>query len=98
MSSDAEYAAFLEKANQDPSIGAGPTQSALRAEKMDFHTTDSGVAIPKVLKEETDSGKWVYTSDADEPFVPVALHFSRSRLPEQCKSSYHLDITNSVQR
>lgn len=84
MSSDAEYAAFLEKANQDPA--ANTTSNASNSGRMEFKTTESGVAIPRILKEGVDGGKWYYTSDADEPFLPVALRFSRSRLPTECES------------
>ncbi|KAM0815067.1 hypothetical protein AB5N19_00860 [Seiridium cardinale] len=68
MASDEDYMAFLNKANEDPS--AGHAKSAASA-KHEFKTTDSGVQVPAVLKSAVKDA--FYTSDADEPFVPVCL-------------------------
>jgi len=66
MSSDADYAAFLDKANQD----SAPAQ-AKDLSKQGYGTKSVNTAIPKVL----ESVEEYYTSDADEPFEPVSLKF-----------------------
>jgi hypothetical protein len=67
MSSDAEYAAFLDKANQDV---APAVQQDLS--KKGYGTKSVNTAVPKALEGVED----YYVSDADEPFEPVALEFS----------------------
>jgi hypothetical protein len=66
MSSDADYASFLDKANQD--TGAAEQQSTL---KKSYGTRNVDTAVPKALEQVQE----YYTSDADEPFEPVALKF-----------------------
>ncbi|KAI1846521.1 hypothetical protein JX265_004955 [Neoarthrinium moseri] len=68
MASDEDYMAFLDKANKDPSEGY-----AKSASKQDFKATDAGVQVPAVLKSAVKDA--FYTSDADEPFVPVCLNW-----------------------
>lgn len=75
MASDEDYMSFLDKANQDPSAGV-PKTNQPRVAKAEFKTTDSGVEIPAPLKEVTQNA--FYTSDADEPFVPVALKWDEA--------------------
>ena len=70
MSSDADYAAFLDKANQD--TGA---VSAQKAQKVGTKSVDT--AVPKSL----ESIEEYYISDADEPFEPVALKFEGDQAP-----------------
>lgn len=67
MSSDADYAAFLDKANQDV---APAEQQDLS--KKGYGTKSVNTAVPKAL----ESVEEYYVSDADEPFEPVALEFS----------------------
>ncbi|KAH7392779.1 hypothetical protein BKA66DRAFT_458282 [Pyrenochaeta sp. MPI-SDFR-AT-0127] len=66
MSSDADYASFLDKANQD--TGSVAQQDA---SKKSFGTKSVNTAVPKALEQVEE----YYTSDADEPFEPVALTF-----------------------
>ncbi|TPX13166.1 uncharacterized protein E0L32_006366 [Thyridium curvatum] len=76
MSSDQDYAAFLDKANQDPSEGKTAAQASGAGggkKAAEFRTTESGVAVPEALRKAAQ-GKF-YTSDADEPFVPFALRW-----------------------
>ncbi|KAI0885347.1 uncharacterized protein GGS22DRAFT_142595 [Annulohypoxylon maeteangense] len=68
MASDADYMAFLDKANEDPSKGYPKAQSS---SKQDFKATDDGAQIPAAIQEATKDS--FYVSDADEPFVPVYL-------------------------
>ncbi|EDU49080.1 hypothetical protein PtrSN002B_004004 [Pyrenophora tritici-repentis] len=70
MSSDADYAAFLDKANQD--IGSAETRDA--SQKQGYGTKSVNTAVPKVLEQVEE----YYVSDADEPFEPVALSFEGS--------------------
>lgn len=67
MSSDADYAAFLDKANEDV---APAEQQDLG--KKGYGTKSVNVEVPKAL----ESVEEYYVSDADEPFEPVALGFS----------------------
>ena len=77
MASDEEYGDFLDKVNQDPNEGQAQTAS----NKVDLKAVDSGVEVPKVLKEATKDA-W-YTSDADEKFTPVVLKFKGKSLPDE---------------
>jgi hypothetical protein len=73
MSSDADYASFLDKANQD--TGAAEQQDA-SSKKKSYSTKSVDTAVPKVLEQVEE----YYVSDADEPFEPVALKFGGSEL------------------
>jgi hypothetical protein len=89
MASDEDYMSFLDKANEDPSKGVAKSQSQGLA-KAQFKTTDQGVEIPAALKEVTKDA--FYVSDADEPFVPVALNWDEAGkgLPDEGES-HHSD-------
>lgn len=67
MSSDADYTAFLDKANQD----TAPAESQ-DTNKKEYGTKSVNTAVPEAL----ESIEEYYISDADEPFEPVALEFS----------------------
>lgn len=69
MSSDADYASFLDKANQD--TGGVEQQNS---SKKSYSTKSVDTAVPKALEQVEE----YYTSDADEPFEPVALKFEGS--------------------
>ena len=64
--SDADYAAFLDKANQDTSGGEATAQS------KKVGTKSVNTQVPSALQSVEE----YYTSDADEPFEPVALSYS----------------------
>lgn len=66
MSSDADYAAFLDKANQDTAPAEQQSSS-----KEGYGTKSVNTSVPKAL----ESVEEYYVSDADEPFEPVALEF-----------------------
>lgn len=70
MSSDADYAAFLEKANQD--TGGATSQDT----KVGHGTTSVDTAVPQALQGVEE----YYVSDADEPFEPVALQFRGAQI------------------
>ncbi len=72
MASDEDYMGFLDKANKDPSEGHAKVQGR----KAEFKTTDHGVKVPEPLLKATQDA--FYVSDADEPFVPVALGWDES--------------------
>lgn len=67
MSSDADYATFLDKANQD--TGSAEAQDA--SQKKSYGTKSVNTAVPSALKQVEE----YYVSDSDEPFEPVALEF-----------------------
>ncbi len=71
MSSDQDYAAFLDKANEDPAKGVAAS-GAGKKKRVEFRTTEEGVTVPAVLIRVCSRGAF-YVSDADEPFKPVAL-------------------------
>ena len=67
--SDADYAAFLEKANQD--TGGATTQ-----ESKQYGTKSVNMAVPKSL-ERVEA---IYISETDAEFEPVALAYSGSSI------------------
>lgn len=67
MASDADYASFLDKANQD--TGASATTQSSSSKK--FSTKSVNTTVPVELEEIQE----YYTSDADEPFEPVSLEW-----------------------
>lgn len=83
MSSDADYAAFLDKANEDVKPAA---QQDLG--KKGYGTKSVNTAVPKAL----ESVEEYYVSDADEPFEPVALEFDGSSVSA---SMYNTDLMAS---
>lgn len=71
MSSDADYASFLDKANQDTgSVEAKGTS------KKTYGTKSVDTSVPKILEQVEE----YYISDADEPFEPVALAYKGSKV------------------
>lgn len=66
MSSDADYAAFLDKANED--VAAAQQQDV---SQKSYGTKSVDTSVPQVLEKVEE----YYVSDADEPFEPVALKF-----------------------
>ncbi|KAJ9141915.1 hypothetical protein NKR23_g7637 [Pleurostoma richardsiae] len=68
MATDDDYMAFLDKANKDPSEGHAKAQGGGSG---GFKAADEGAPVPQALAAAA-RGKF-YTSDADEPFVPVSL-------------------------
>ncbi|KAF2470577.1 uncharacterized protein BDR25DRAFT_325409 [Lindgomyces ingoldianus] len=71
MSSDADYASFLDKANQD----TGAASTAQKSSKQ-YSTKSVNTVVPKVLEGVEEC----YISDADEPFEPVSLRFEGQRV------------------
>lgn len=67
--SDADYAAFLEKANQ-----GGGDVSAQETSSKNYTTKSVDTKVPEALMEVQE----YYVSDADEEFVPVALGYKGS--------------------
>ena len=62
--SDADYEAFLNKANADASGGEATAQA-----RKSYGTKSVNTAVPEVLAGVQE----YYVSEADEPFEPVAL-------------------------
>lgn len=77
MSSDADYASFLDKANQDTGSGTSSTQSK----------TAKSNAVNTEVPEKLQSVEETYTSDADEPFEPVSLKWEGRSIPSASESS-----------
>ncbi|OJD13064.1 hypothetical protein AJ78_06436 [Emergomyces pasteurianus Ep9510] len=72
MSSDDAYAAFLDKANEDPYKNISTTKRQGQDEHLQTRTTDPSQCVPTVLGDV----EMYYTSDVDEAFEPVALDWS----------------------
>ncbi|KAK1639902.1 hypothetical protein BDP81DRAFT_185145 [Colletotrichum phormii] len=87
--SDADYAAFLDKANQDPNEGHATTTSS---KSKEFKAQDKGVEVPKAIQDVLKQDK-VYISDADEPFVGVALQWDEAGkgLPDEVEFAQLID-------
>merc|ERR1712093_521885 len=84
MATDEDYMSFLDKANKDPSEGTAKTQGSANGNgKMEFKATEKGVKVPEVIEEVLGKGEAFYTSDADEPFVGVALKLEGKGLPDE---------------
>jgi len=79
MATDEEYMAFLDKANEDLSVGKSKTTE----KKDELKATDKDINIPSTLVKATEDA-W-YISDADEPFVPVSLWVDSNTLPDERK-------------
>ncbi|KAK7179236.1 hypothetical protein PSPO01_14678 [Paraphaeosphaeria sporulosa] len=73
--SDADYEAFLNKANANSNEGRAQAQS----QSEGYGTKSVNAAVPQALK----SVEATYTSDADEPFEPVALNYDGDEITEQ---------------
>jgi hypothetical protein len=76
MSSDADYEAFLNKANEDSNAGKSSTLS-----KKTVGTKSVNTAVPKTLSEVDE----IYTSESDAPFEPVSLTYKGKNLPSAGK-------------
>lgn len=82
MASDEDYMAFLDKANQDPNEGISGAQGVKDQGKVELKAVDGGVEVPAALVKATEDA--FYVSDADEPFVPVALKLGKGKgLPDE---------------
>ncbi len=81
MATDEDYMSFLDKANQDPNEGTAKTQSS---EKVELKAVDDGVKVPEAISKVLGKGEAFYVSDADEPFVGVALKLGKGKgLPDE---------------
>ena len=78
MSTDAEYEAFLERANQDASNNVSSKQKTVTAsQSTSSHLLTVNTAVPTALQDVEE----YYMSDADEPFEPVSLKWSEKSFP-----------------
>jgi hypothetical protein len=76
MSSDADYMAFLDKANAQRDAGQQQAQtSSTSSNKIRTETVHSGVSVPSSL-ESIDA---YYMSETDEPFEPVVLKWDEAK-------------------
>ncbi|EGO56751.1 hypothetical protein NEUTE1DRAFT_84250 [Neurospora tetrasperma FGSC 2508] len=86
MASDDSYMAFLNKANEDPSLGYPrdrPNPATQKVGSNTFKTRDEGVSPPSPIAKLLEKGDKFYVSDADEPFEGVALKFGEEMLPDE---------------
>lgn len=81
MATDEDYMSFLDKANQDPNEGVAKSQSG---GKVELKAVDEGVKVPEAISKVLGKGEAFYVSDADEPFVGVALKLGKGKgLPDE---------------
>ncbi|KAH7636041.1 hypothetical protein B0T09DRAFT_255642, partial [Sordaria sp. MPI-SDFR-AT-0083] len=88
MASDDSYMAFLNKANEDPSVGYPrdrPDPATQKVGGNGFKTRDEDVDLPSPIAKLLDKGDKFYVSDADEPFEGVALKYGGGSLPDEEK-------------
>lgn len=82
MSSDADYASFLDKANQDTGANkpssTTQTQTQSKSQAAKTKAVNTKAAVPSVLQDV----KVDYTSEADEPFEGVSLSYEGKGLPD----------------
>ncbi|KAK3392647.1 hypothetical protein B0T20DRAFT_421794 [Sordaria brevicollis] len=86
MASDDAYLSFLNKANEDPSVGYPrdrPDPATQKVGGNGFKTRDEGVELPGPIAKALDKGDKFYVSDADEPFEGVALRYGKGGLPDE---------------
>lgn len=74
MASDADYMAFLDKANRQREAGSNITETSA-AQRVHTETVQAGVEVPPVLGRVNA----YYTSETDEPFEPVALRWGDAK-------------------
>jgi hypothetical protein len=91
MSSDQDYANFLDKANQDTGASTASTQST---SKVGTKAVDT--EVPSALEGVEE----YYVSEADEPFEPVSLKWSEDGLPsaDSFSSLIGKDATDLTQK
>ena len=82
MATDDEYLAFLDKVNRDPSEGY-VTMLSQDGATREFKARDEGASVPAAIAAVTTDR--FFTSDADEPFVPVVLAWDEAgkTLPDE---------------
>jgi hypothetical protein len=76
MSSDADYEAFLDKANQD--VSGGPQASAASSRSKRIQAGSS-----KQVSAHLSSVDAYMTTDSDEPFEQFSLAFDGDKLPSE---------------
>ncbi|OAA67184.1 Nuclease A inhibitor-like protein [Niveomyces insectorum RCEF 264] len=81
MADDDAYAAFLDKANQDPSAGNNKPASSSGAAAAASSTKNHQQNVPKSLVAATQDQ--FYISESDEPFEAVALPLEGDSLPDE---------------
>ncbi|KAF2089938.1 hypothetical protein K490DRAFT_71647 [Saccharata proteae CBS 121410] len=73
MASDEDYAAFLDKANQDTGVDQDSAAS------QSFGTKAVNADVPHVLQQVEE----YYVSESDEPFEPVSLAWDGDGMPSE---------------
>ena len=81
--SDADYEAFLNKAN------AGSGGDVQDQSKKSYGTKSVNTAVPKTLEQIEE----YYVSDSDEPFEPVALEFKGDSISAGKESPFFTTCT-----
>ena len=71
--SDDTYSSFLDQANQD----TGASKTSTKSKSVATKAVDTDVPV---MLQEVDQ---YYTSESDEPFVPVSLKWSGKNMPSE---------------
>ncbi|ATY63188.1 hypothetical protein A9K55_009107 [Cordyceps militaris] len=100
MASDDDYMAFLNKANKDADEAHARASETARGgggTRAQLKTLDAGQTAPQGIVSVCKEA--VYTSDADEPFVPVSLKYAGAgSLPDEeefAKLIHHWDVAQA---
>jgi hypothetical protein len=84
MASDADYAAFLEKANQDTSGGSSAAAVGGGGGGASSGEFASARAVDTDVPDELQGVMgYTYVSETDEPFEPVSLKWAHDELPSE---------------
>ncbi|KAG5923250.1 hypothetical protein E4U42_005016 [Claviceps africana] len=83
MADDAEYAAFLDKANRDLSEGEALGKTHEARGTAVFKATDAGTQAPEGIRKACADA--VFVTEADEPFQEVSLKWDGDGLPDQAE-------------
>ncbi|EKD17050.1 hypothetical protein MBM_04627 [Drepanopeziza brunnea f. sp. 'multigermtubi' MB_m1] len=86
MATEDEYMSFLDKANRDPGEGVVEGKSEGGGNEVKgLKAVDEAVEVPQAIRRVLGKNESFYVSDADEPFVGVALKLGKGEegLPDE---------------
>ncbi|KAI9055840.1 hypothetical protein LZ554_000779 [Drepanopeziza brunnea f. sp. 'monogermtubi'] len=86
MATEDEYMSFLDKANRDPGEGVAEGKSeGGGTEVKGLKAADEAGEVPEAIRRVLGKNESFYVSDADEPFVGVALKLGKGEegLPDE---------------
>lgn len=98
MSTDAEYEAFLEKANRDTRSGSAGKETAVTTSQA---KSSNLITVNTIVPTALQNVQEFLISDSDEPFEPVSLRWTEKKMPSTgmcvCLICYIFFIVGSAQ-